>query len=207
MGEGRRECDEKDGRKITEAKPQDEKRRISQPRNRIADADERQEKILGPAVPADDDSKPNSEQRGEQECEQQTKQCVKGVEGKNSVGGEANEGGSDRFDARKKFLWKRPEKRERLPGSSCHDEGKDKLRKGDKPSSHFGRRLSDDMVLCNLGRMLFRLLKKTHMLRCARPISRQRTRRVRLRSSIFARLASEIFLSSLQREFFTNPPV
>ena len=32
----------------------------------------------------------------------------------------------------------------------------------------------------------FRLLKKTHMLRCARPISRQRTRRVRLRSSIFA---------------------
>jgi len=43
-----------------------------------------------------------------------------------------------------------------------------------------------------------RLLKKTHMLRCARPISRQRTRRVRLRSSTFARLASEIFLSSLE---------
>ena len=32
---------------------------------------------------------------------------------------------------------------------------------------------------------------------CARPISRQRTRRVRLRSSLFARLASEIFLISL----------
>src|SRR5215813_8008575 len=42
-----------------------------------------------------------------------------------------------------------------------------------------------------------RLLKKPHMLRGARPISRQRTR-VRLRSSIFARLASESFLSSLQ---------
>jgi ABC-type nitrate/sulfonate/bicarbonate transport system substrate-binding protein len=38
-----------------------------------------------------------------------------------------------------------------------------------------------------------RLLKKTHMLRYAQPMSRQR-----LRSSIFARLASEIFLSSLQ---------
>jgi hypothetical protein len=25
-----------------------------------------------------------------------------------------------------------------LPGGRCHDEGKDKLRKGDKPSSHFG---------------------------------------------------------------------
>ena len=37
-----------------------------------------------------------------------------------------------------------------------------------------------------------RLLKKTHMLRCARPISRQRTG-VRLRSSVFARLASGSF--------------
>ncbi len=37
------------------------------------------------------------------------------------------------------------------------------------------------------------------MLRCARPISRQRTG-VRLRSSIFARLASEILLSSLQKQ-------
>jgi hypothetical protein len=36
---------------------------------------------------------------------------------------------------------------------------------------------------------------------CARPISRQRTRRVRLGSSIVARLASEVFLSSLQSEF------
>jgi len=49
-----------------------------------------------------------------------------------------------------------------------------------------------------------RLLKKTHMLRCAQPISRQRTRRVRLRSSIFARLASEILLSSLQPEFINQ---
>jgi hypothetical protein len=49
-----------------------------------------------------------------------------------------------------------------------------------------------------------RLLKKTHMLRCARPILRQRTRRVRLRSSIFAGLASEIFLSSLQPEFINQ---
>src|SRR5919109_4169504 len=48
------------------------------------------------------------------------------------------------------------------------------------------------------------LLKKAHMLRCARPISRQRTRRVRLGSSTFARLASEIFLSSLQSEFFSK---
>ena len=38
-----------------------------------------------------------------------------------------------------------------------------------------------------------RLLKKPHMLRCASPISRQRTIRVRLRSSVFARLASESF--------------
>ena len=46
-----------------------------------------------------------------------------------------------------------------------------------------------------------RLLKKAHMLRCARPISRQRTTRVRLRSSIFVRLAFEIFLSSLRERF------
>jgi hypothetical protein len=38
-----------------------------------------------------------------------------------------------------------------------------------------------------------RLLKKPHMLRCARPIVRQRTRRVRLCSSVFVRLASESF--------------
>src|SRR5262249_44002188 len=48
------------------------------------------------------------------------------------------------------------------------------------------------------------LLKKTHMLRCARPISRQRTRKVRLRSSTFACLASEIFLSSQRSAFFSK---
>jgi hypothetical protein len=42
-------------------------------------------------------------------------------------------------------------------------------------------------------------LKKAHLLRCARPISRQRTR-VRLRSSIFARLASGHFLNSLGQQ-------
>ena len=42
------------------------------------------------------------------------------------------------------------------------------------------------------------------MLRCTRPISRQRTGRVRLRSSTFARLASEIFLSSLGLGFFNR---
>ena len=35
--------------------------------------------------------------------------------------------------------------------------------------------------------------------------SLQRTRSVRLRSSIFARLACEIFLSNLQIEFFNKP--
>jgi NitT/TauT family transport system substrate-binding protein len=40
-------------------------------------------------------------------------------------------------------------------------------------------------------------MKKADLLRCARPISRQRTR-VRLRSSIFARLASRTFLIGLQ---------
>ena len=49
---------------------------------------------------------------------------------------------------------------------------------------------------------LGRLLKKIHMLRSTRPISRQRTIRVRLRSSIFVRLASEIFLSNLQEGVF-----
>jgi hypothetical protein len=42
------------------------------------------------------------------------------------------------------------------------------------------------------------------MLRCARPISRQRTGRVRLRSSTFARLTSEIFLSSLWSGIFSK---
>jgi hypothetical protein len=39
---------------------------------------------------------------------------------------------------------------------------------------------------------------------CTRPISRQCTRKVRLRSSIRAHLASEIILSSLQPEFITR---
>jgi hypothetical protein len=45
-----------------------------------------------------------------------------------------------------------------------------------------------------------RLLKKAHLLRCDRPISRQRTR-VRLRSSIITRLAPETFLTSLESGF------
>src|SRR5262249_22819518 len=122
----------------TEAKPENEKRSISQTRNRIADADERQEKILGPTIPADDDSEPHSDQCREQKCQQQTEHRVRGVEGQNSVGHQASKGGSNRFDGRKKFLRKRSEKRKRLPGGRCYDEGKDELRKGDKPSSHFG---------------------------------------------------------------------
>jgi hypothetical protein len=46
------------------------------------------------------------------------------------------------------------------------------------------------VFICHI--FLCRLLKKAHLLRCARLISRQRTR-VRLRSSICARLASEPF--------------
>ena len=53
-----------------------------------------------------------------------------------------------------------------------------------------------------------RLLRKTHMPialsiaeGCAQPIARQRTKRVGLRSSIFARLASEIFLR-VKSQFF-----
>src|SRR5262249_15752798 len=137
-GESGCKCDEEHGRKITEAKPENEKRRISQPGNRIADAYERQEKILGPAVPADDDSKPHSDQCGEQKCQQQMEHCVRRMEGKDSVGHQPSKGGCNRFDGRKQVFGKRPEKRKRLPSGPCYDEGKDKLRKGDKPSSHFG---------------------------------------------------------------------
>src|SRR5262249_32875383 len=154
--------------KITEPKPQYEQRRISQPGNRVADADERQEKILGPTVATDDDPKPHSDQRREQKCQQQTEQCVRGMEGKNSVGHEASESGSNCFDGRKKFLRKRPEQRKRLPSGRRYDEGKDKLRKGDKPSSHFG----GDYTMRSSYVNLRGLLKKTHMLRCARSISR-----------------------------------
>src|SRR4030095_4521261 len=53
-------------------------------------------------------------------------------------------------------------------------------------------------ICAERSRSFSRLLKKTRMLRCAQSISLQRTRRVRLCSSIFARLASEIFLNNLQ---------
>jgi hypothetical protein len=59
-------------------------------------------------------------------------------------------------------------------------------------------------VIASWSSLLNSLLKKTHMPRCTRPISRQRTGRVRLRSSTFARLASEISLSSLQAKFSRN---
>jgi hypothetical protein len=52
---------------------------------------------------------------------------------------------------------------------------------------------------------VIRLLKKTHMLRCARPTRSNVPQRVRLRSSIFARLASEIFLSSLTVRVCQHP--
>jgi hypothetical protein len=41
-------------------------------------------------------------------------------------------------------------------------------------------------------------MKKAHLLRCASIDSLQRTNRVRLRSPIIARLASETFLTGLQ---------
>ena len=49
-----------------------------------------------------------------------------------------------------------------------------------------------------------RLLKKTHILCCARPISRQRTTRVRFRLSSFARLGSEVFFEQPAIRGFFN---
>jgi hypothetical protein len=42
-------------------------------------------------------------------------------------------------------------------------------------------------------------MKKAHLLRCARPTRSNVPQRVRLRSSVFARLASETFLIGLMR--------
>ena len=64
----RSERNEKHRRQITEAKPEDEKRRIRQARHRIADADEGEKKIFSPTVSADDDPERHSDQCGEQEC-------------------------------------------------------------------------------------------------------------------------------------------
>jgi hypothetical protein len=51
----------------------------------------------------------------------------------------------------KKFYRNPPRCEKCLSGGRCYDEGRNKLRKGDKPSSHFGRSVSDEMVLCQLG--------------------------------------------------------
>ena len=68
----------------------------------------------------------------------------------------------------------------------CHDEGKDKLRKGDKPSSHFGGAYLMRWFCVNLGRLLKSLI-------AVRSIDFASTYRVRLRLSIFTRLASKSF--------------
>ena len=49
-----------------------------------------------------------------------------------------------------------------------------------------------------------RLLKKTHMLRCAQSSCSNVLAKYACARRFFARLASEIFLSSLQTEFFSN---
>jgi hypothetical protein len=51
-------------------------------------------------------------------------------------------------------LRERPEKRKRLPGTRFDDEGKDNLRKGDKPWSHFGGAYLMRWFYVNLGRLL-----------------------------------------------------
>jgi hypothetical protein len=54
------------------------------------------------------------------------------------------------------------------------------------------------------GRAISRLLKKTHMLRCAQSPRSNVLDKYASARRFFARLASEIFLSSLQSEFFTR---
>jgi hypothetical protein len=49
-----------------------------------------------------------------------------------------------------------------------------------------------------------RLLKKTHMLRCAKSSRFNVLAKYASARRVFARLASEIFLSSLQTECFSN---
>jgi hypothetical protein len=53
-------------------------------------------------------------------------------------------------------------------------------------------------------RLPCRLLKKTHMLRCAQSTRSNVLPKYASARRSFARLASEIFLSSLQTEFFNN---
>jgi len=52
--------------------------------------------------------------------------------------------------------------------------------------------------------LLGRLLTKTHMLRCARSPRYDVPGKYAFARRFFARLASEIFLSSLQSEFLSN---
>jgi hypothetical protein len=55
-----------------------------------------------------------------------------------------------------------------------------------------------------LGQDTSRLLKKTHMLRCAQSSRSNVLIKYASARRFFARLASEIFLSSLETEFFSN---
>ena len=117
-GKSRGERDEKNGRKIPEAEPENEERRVSQAGNRIADAHERQKEILGPAVAAHDDPEPHSGEPGKKEREDQPEQRAEGMDRKNPVGDEASESGDDRLDRKSTRLNSSHIQKSRMPSSA-----------------------------------------------------------------------------------------
>jgi hypothetical protein len=115
-GKSGSKCDEQHGWKVTEAEPQHEQWSVGQAGDRIANADQWQEKILGPAIAADDDAETDSDQSSEKKGKQQPDHSMECVDRKDSVGSKANERGDDCFNGGKKFLREWPIKRKNLPG-------------------------------------------------------------------------------------------
>ena len=117
----RHEADQQHGRQVAETEPQQEQRRIGEPRDRRPDADQRQENVFGKSPPAHGDAERDAGDRGEREAARQAQDGVEGVVRKNARDGEPNEGRDHILDRRKQSLRKNSGMRQHLPDRCHHD--------------------------------------------------------------------------------------
>ena len=119
---------------IAEPEPEQEQRRIGDAGDRRADADQRQEDVLGPPRAAHGDADRDADDRGEREAGDEAQQRIEHVVRQDAGGGQADEGRGDLLERRKQLRGKMPSMRGDLPDRADHQERK-RVARDDAPAA------------------------------------------------------------------------
>jgi len=120
----RDEGDQRHRRYIARPEPQQKQRCVGEARNRRADADQRQQNVLGASRAAHHDADSDAEHRRQREAGDETHDRIESMMRQHTADRQPREGRSDRFQRREKPRRKQASMRDRLPQRADDDERK-----------------------------------------------------------------------------------